>query len=60
MNDKIDPKVVMDLSLFFEDRWMEQFTSQQPQMLESFMDENEPLLLIGISNRDPFFATQYL
>ena len=56
---KIDPKVVMDLS-FLKDRRMEQFTSKEPQMLESFMDENEPWLLIGISNRDPFFATQHL
>ena len=29
MNDKIDPKVVMDLS-FLKDRWMEHFTSQEP------------------------------
>ena len=58
MNDKIDPKVVMDLS-FLKDRWMEHFTSQEPQMLEAFVDENEPWL-IGISNRDPFFATQHL
>ena len=23
------------------------------------MDENEPWLLVGIANRDPFFVTQY-
>ena len=28
--------------------------------LENFIDENEPWLLIGIPNTDPFFATQYL
>ena len=29
-------------------------------MLEEFTDENEPWLLIGIPNRDPFFLTHYL
>ena len=28
--------------------------------LEKFKDENVPWLLIGIPNRDPFFARQYL
>ena len=30
------------------------------QLLEEFIDENEPWLLIGIPNRDPFFVTQHL
>ena len=29
-------------------------------ILEEFIDENEPWLLIGIPNRDPFLETQYL
>ena len=29
-------------------------------LLEEFIDENEPCLLIGIPSRDPFLVTQYL
>ena len=29
-------------------------------LLEEFIDENEPSLLFGIPSRDPFFVTQYL
>ena len=47
MNAQIDPKVVMDL-----------FSNQK--LLAEFIDVNEPWLLIGIPNRDPFFVTQYL
>ena len=51
--------VVMDLSIFYIGGW----NSLQPinqKLLEEFMDENEPWLLIGIPSRDPFFVTQYL
>ena len=47
MNAKIDPKVVMDLSIFQIGGW----NSLQPInqiLLQEFIDENEPWLLIGI------------
>ena len=56
---KIDPKVVMDLSIFKIGGW----NSLQPikqNLLEKFTDENEPWLLIGIPSRGPFLVTQYL
>ena len=59
MNAQINPKVVMDLSIFKIGGW----NSLQPinqKLLEEFMDENEPWLLIGIPSRGPFFVTQYL
>ena len=59
MDAKIDPKVVMDLSIFKIGGW----NSLQPInqiLLEKFIDENEPWLLIGIPSRDPFLVTQYL
>ena len=56
---KIDPKVVMDLSIFKIGGWNSLHPSNQ-KLLEEFMDENEPWLLIGIPSRDPFFVTQYL
>ena len=59
MGAKIDPKVVMDLSIFKIGGW----NSLQPinqNLLEEFTDENERWLLIGIPSRDPFFVTQYL
>ena len=30
------------------------------KLLEEFVDENEPWLLIGTPNRDPFLVTHYL
>ena len=51
---KVDPKVVMDLSIFKIGGW----NSLQPinqNLLEEFIDENEPWLLIGIP-----IVTQYL
>ena len=54
MDAKIDPKVVVDLSIFQIGGW----NSLQPinqNWLEEFIDENEPWLLIGIPNRDSFF-----
>ena len=53
MDAKNDPKVVMDLSKFKIGGW----NSLQPInqiLLEEFVDEKEPWLLIGISSRDPF------
>ena len=50
INAKIDPKVVRDLSIFKIGGW----NSLQPinqKLLEEFMDENEPCLLIGIPSR---------
>ena len=59
MNAKIDPKVVMDLSIFKIGGWNSlQLINQK--LLEDFIDENEPWLLIGIPNRDPFQVTQYM
>ena len=58
MNAKIDPKDVMGLSTFKIGGW----NSLQPtnqNLLEEFIDENEPRLLIGIPSRDPFLVTQY-
>ena len=49
----------MDLSIFKIGGW----NSLQPMnhnLLEEFIDENEPWLLIGIPSRDPFLVTQYL
>ena len=58
MNAKIDPKVVMDLSIF-KIGW----NSLQPRnqnLLEEIIDKDEPWLVIGIPSRDPFFVTQFL
>ena len=55
MNAKIDPKVVMDLSIFK--------LGGQPinqTLLEEFIDDNELWLLIGIPSRHPFLVTRYL
>ena len=59
MNGNIDPKVVMERSTFNIDGWNSVQPSNQ-HLLEYFVDENEPWLLIGIPNRDPFLVTQYL
>ena len=59
MNAKIDPKVVMDLSKNKIGGWISLKPSNQ-KLLEEFVDENEPWLLIGIPSRDPFLVTQYL
>ena len=59
MDAKIDPKVVMDLSMFKIGGW----NSLQPNnqnLLQEFVQKNEPWLLIGIPSRDPFFVTRYL
>ena len=59
INAKIDPKVVMDLSVFEIGGWNSLHPSNQ-QLLEEFVDGNEPWLLIGIPSRDPCRVTQYL
>ena len=59
MDVKIDPKVVMDLSIFKIDGW----NSLQPNnqnLLEEFIDKNDTWLLIGIPSRYLFLVTQYL
>ena len=59
MNAQIDPKVVMDLSIFKIGGWNSLQPSNQ-QLLEEIIDENEPWLLIRIPSRDLFVVTQYL
>ena len=59
MNAKLDSKVVTDLSLFKIGGWDNLQLSNQ-NFLEEFLDENEPWMLIGIPNRDPFCLTQFL
>ena len=56
---KIDPKVVMDLSIFKISGW-NILQHSNHTLLEEFIDESEPWLLIGIPSRDPFLVTQYL
>ena len=59
MDAKIDPEVVMDLSIFK----IGGLNSLQPidqNLLEEFIGENELRLLIGIPSRDPFLVTRYL
>ena len=58
MDAKIEPKVVMDLSIFNIGGW----NSLEPinqNLLEEFIDENKPWLFFGIPIRDSFFVTQY-
>ena len=55
MSAKIDPKDVMELSIFKIGGWNNLQSSNQ-----NLLEENEPWLLIGILRRDPFFATQYV
>ena len=59
MDAKIDPKVVMDLSMFKIGAW-NSLQPSNPNLLDEFLDENEPWLLIGTPSGDPFFVTQYL
>ena len=56
---KIDPKVVMGLSIFKNGGWNSLWSIHQ-NSLEEFVDKNEPWLLIGTPSRDPFLVTQYL
>ena len=59
MDAKIDPMVVMGLSIFKIGGWNSVQPSHQ-NLLEEFIDKNEVWLLIGIPSRDPFLVTQYL
>ena len=59
MDAKIDSKVVMDLSMYKVGGWNFLQPSNR-KLLEEFIDENEPWLLIGIPSRDTFLVTQYL
>ena len=49
----------MDLSIFKIGGWNSLQTSNR-KLLEEFINENEPWLLIDIPSRDPFLVTQYL
>ena len=48
-----------DGSDHFHIRWMGQFSIHQ-KLLEEFLDEKEPWLLLVIPSRDPSTVTQYL
>ena len=47
---KIDPKVVMDLSIFKVAGW-KILQLSNGKLLEEFIDVNEPWLLVGIPSR---------
>ena len=59
MDTKIDPKVVTDVSIFETGGW-NSFQSSIQKWLDTFTEQKEAWLLIGMSNRDPFFVTRYL
>ena len=59
MNAKIDPKVKMDLPMFKISGWNSLQHSKR-KLLEEFVNENEPWLLISIPSRDSFLMIQYL
>ena len=48
----------MDLSIFKIEEWNSLKPINQ-NLLEEFIDENEPWWMIGIPSRDPFLVTQY-
>ena len=52
---KIDPKVVMDLSIFKTG-----IQRRNQNQVEEFIDEKELWFLNGIPSRDPFLVTQFL
>ena len=60
MYGKIDPKVVMDLSIFKFGGWHKCTAQSTTDCWNQFMDEHEPWLLTGIPNSDEFFVTQDL
>ena len=53
MDAKIEPKVVMDLSILNISEWNILQPSNR-KLLEEFTDENELWLLIGIPSKDVF------
>ena len=59
MDAKIDPKVVMDLSTFKIGGW-NILQPRNRQLLEEFIEENEPWLLIIVPSKDSFFVIRYL
>ena len=59
MNAKIDPKVVMDLSIF-KIGGRNSLQPNNQNLVEEFIDENEPWLWIRTPSRDPFLVTQFL
>ena len=59
MGAKIGPKLVMDLSVFKIGGWNILQPSNR-ELLEEFINETEPRLLIRIPSRDSFFMIQYL
>ena len=56
---KIDPKVVMDLSMVKIGGWNTLEPSNRI-LSEGSVNENKPRLSIKILSRDPFFTIQYL
>ena len=56
MDAKIDPKVVIDLSIF-KSGGCNELQAIDLKTLDKFIDENMPWLLVGISSRDPFIRT---
>ena len=59
LNAKIDPKLVMNWFILKIGGW-KMYRRATTESWYTFMDENEPWLLIGIPNRHSFFVTQYL
>ena len=59
MGAKIDPKVVMDLSVFKIGGWNILQSSNQ-KLSEECTNKYEPRLSIRIPSRDSFFMIQYL
>ena len=59
MDAKVDPKVVMDLSILKIGGWNNLQPSNR-KLLEAFIDENEPWLLIRIPSKDLFLRDTVL
>ena len=58
---KFDPTGLMELSYSCATiGGRNSLETGEQKLLGAFMDENEPWLLVGIVNRDPFFVTQIL
>ena len=59
MDAKIDPKVVLDLSMSKIGGWNILQPSNR-KLLEEYIDEKEPWLLIRITSKDSFLMIRYL
>ena len=57
---KIDPKVVMDLSIVKIGGWDNILEPSNRKLSEGRVNENKPRLSIKILSRDSFFTIQYL